>query len=259
MFGMGMTLQFNEIKSVLRKPAWISVTILLQFTIMPFLAFIICSVLKFSEEITLGFIILGACPGGTASNVICYICKANVSLSILCTFVSTLLAVIFTPLIILLFANVDINVDLLSLIKSTFLIILLPVLTGFIIKMLFISKNQKYTKSFPLISELMIALIIGIIFAVNYDNLENISYSLVLGIILHNIIGLCIALLISYLLKYPDDVRKTISIEVAMQNSGLGMTLAFIHFSKIVALPSALFSIWHNISAAGLVYLWKKK
>ncbi len=259
MFGMGMTIKFDEIKTVANKPIWIFVTILLQFSVMPFLAIIICKLFNFSEEITLGFIILGACPGGTASNVICYICRANVSLSILCTFVSTGLAVILTPLLILLYAAVDINIELISLIKSTFFIIFLPVVSGFIIKTFMSSKSEKYTKSFPFLSELMVALIIAIIFAVNYDSLEIISYTLIIGIILHNLIGLILTLLLCNFLKYPGDVKKTIAIEVAMQNSGLGMTLALLHFSKIVALPSAIFSIWHNISAAGLVYLWKKK
>ena len=258
MFGMGMTLRVDEIIKTLEKPSWIIVTILLQFSIMPLLALLICFVFNFSKEISLGFLILGACPGGTASNVIAYICRANVSLSILCTFVSTGLAIFLTPFYIFLMADESITINLISLIQSTFYIIFLPVSAGFLVNMLF-KKKQKILNFFPLFSEVIIALIIGVIFAVNFENLVNISYKMILGVVMHNLIGLILALNICKLLKYPSDVKKTIGIEVAMQNSGLGMTLALLHFSKIVALPSAIFSLWHNISAAGLVYLWKKK
>lgn len=258
MFGMGMTLKLDEIKKVFKKPLHIIVTIFLQFSIMPLLALFISIIFDFSKEITLGFLILGACPGGTASNVIAYICRANVPLSILSTFASTTLAIILTPLYIYLLADQTINIDLSGLMKSTFFIIFLPVSSGFIINT-FLKTNKKILNSLPVFSEITIALIISIIFAVNFDNLINISYKMIFGVVLHNLIGLVLALKITQILNYPEDVRKTVAIEVAMQNSGLGMTLALIHFSKIVALPSAIFSLWHNISAAGLVYLWKKK
>ena len=258
MFGMGMTLKLDEIKKVLNKPSFIIITIFLQFSIMPLLALLICFIFNFSNEITLGFLILGACPGGTASNVIAYICRANVSLSILSTFASTTLAIILTPFYIYLLADQTINIELSSLMKSTFYIIFLPVTSGFIIN-IFFKKNRKILNFFPVFSEITIAFIISIIFAVNFDNLINISYKMIFGVILHNLLGLILALKVTQVLNYPEDVKKTVAIEVAMQNSGLGMTLALMHFSKIVALPSAIFSLWHNISAAGLVYLWKKK
>ena len=257
MFGMGTTLNLKEVNAVLKKPSLIVLTIFLQFTIMPVLAITICKIFDFSKEITLGFLILGACPGGTASNVIAYICRANVSLSILCTFASTALGVFLTPFYIFLMADKNISVDLEALIKSTFLIIFLPVTLGFLTNIFF--KRKEILKFFPFLSEIVIAFIISVIFAVNFENIASISYDIILGVVLHNLIGLALALKISGFLGHPNDVKKTIGIEVAMQNSGLGMTLAILHFSKIVALPSAIFSLWHNISASGLVYLWKKK
>lgn len=259
MFGMGVTLEVNEIKRILKKPWWILVTIILQFSIMPILAILIVNIFKFTPEIALGFIVLGSCPGGTASNVIAYICRANLSLSIFSTFVSTGLAIVFTPMIIYLFADKSINIDIVSLIRSTFFIVFLPVLAGLIMKVIFKKKEPNLLRIFPLFSEISIAFIIAIIFAINFDNYNNVTFLMVLGVISHNLAGLILGLYISSLLKFPEDVKKTVAIEVAMQNSGLGMTLALIHFTKIVALPSALFSIWHNISASGLVYLWKKK
>ena len=102
-------------------------------------------------------------------------------------------------------------------------------------------------------------LIIGIIFSVNIDSFSNLSWNILVAVALHNLIGLFLGFLIASFFKFPMDVKKTVAIEVAMQNSGLGMTLALMHFTKLVALPSALFSLWHNISASGLVYFWKKK
>ncbi|MEE2695436.1 MAG: bile acid:sodium symporter family protein [Pseudomonadota bacterium] len=259
MFGMGMTLKISEIKRISKKPSWLIITILLQYTIMPVLAFLIVKIFNFSNEIAIGFIILGSCPGGTASNVIAYICGANVSLSIFCTFISTGLSVFLTPFLIFFLANESVIINLLDLVRSTFYIILLPVLAGILVKLVMREIKERYLKFFALFSEITIAFIIAIIFSINSDSLNNLSYGIVLAIMLHNIVGLSLAFFITNLLKYPNDVKKTVAIEVAMQNSGLGMTLALLHFSKIVALPSALFSLWHNISAAGLVYLWKKK
>jgi len=259
MFGMGMTLKIDEMKRISKKPSWVMITIFLQYSIMPFLAFLIVKIFNFSEEIALGFIILGSCPGGTASNVIAYICKANVSLSIFCTFISTGLSVILTPFLIFLLANENIVIDILSLVRSTFYIIFLPVLAGLMVKIVMREIEERYLKFFAFFSEIIIAFIIAIIFSINFDSLNSLSNEMILGVILHNLIGLSLAFYIAKLLAYPNDVKRTVAIEVAMQNSGLGMTLALLHYSKIVALPSALFSLWHNISAAGLVYLWKKK
>ena len=259
MFGMGMTLKINELKTILKKPLWIITTIFLQFSVMPLLAFLIVYIFKFPKEIALGFIILGSCPGGTASNVIAYICKANLSLSIFCTFASTGLAVLLTPTIIYFFADESISIDITNLIKSTFYIIFLPVSAGLLIKIIIKEDQVKLLKFFPFFSEIAIAVIIAIIFSLNFDSLDNVTFLIILGVMAHNLLGLFLGLFISSLLKFPEDVRKTVAIEVAMQNSGLGMTLALMHFTKLVALPSALFSLWHNISASGLVYLWKKK
>ena len=259
MFGMGTTLKLDQIKEIFHKPLWIFLTLTLQYSIMPILAFLIVIIFKFPSEIALGFIILGSCPGGTASNVIAYICRANLPLSICCTFVSTGLAVFFTPALIYLFADESINIDIFSLIKSTFFIVFLPVIMGIFFKFFLKEKDSSYLKFFPLFSEISIALIIAIIFSINFNSFNDVSLLIILGVVLHNLLGLVLAMFVSNLLKFPEDVKKTIAIEVAMQNSGLGMTLALMHYTKLVALPSAIFSLWHNISASGLVYLWKKK
>jgi len=257
MFLMGMTLDLIDFKKILKKPSLFFFVTFLQFTIMPVAAFVLVKTFNISSELSLGIIILGCCPGGTASNLITYLCNGNVALSIVCTFFSTIVSVFLTPILIFLLSSKNINIDVIALIKSSFLIVFLPVFLGLFFKILI--PMERVTKFLPKISEFFIAFIIGIIFSLNLNLLSQLSYSLFFCIVLHNLVGLSAGFLISGLLGLSFKEKKTISIEVGMQNSGLGMALSILHFSKIVALPSAIFSLWHNISAVGLVYCWKNK
>ena len=257
MFLMGMTLELTDFKKILKKPSLFFFVTFLQFTIMPVAALVLVKTFNIPPELSLGVIILGCCPGGTASNLITYLCNGNVALSIVCTFFSTIVSVFLTPILIFLLSNKNIDINVISLIKSSFFIVFLPVFFGLIFK-IFVPMH-KFLKLLPKISEFFIAFIIGIIFSLNLNFLNQLSYSLFFCIVLHNLIGLSMGFLIGGILGLSLREKKTISIEVGMQNSGLGMALSVLHFSKIVALPSAIFSLWHNISAVGLVYCWKKK
>ena len=257
MFLMGMTLELIDFKKILKKPSLFVFVTFLQFTIMPVTAFVLVKTFNIPPELALGIIILGCCPGGTASNLITYLCNGNVALSIVCTFFSTIVSVFLTPILIFLLSSKNINIDVIALIKSSFLIVFLPVFLGLFFKILI--PMERVTKFLPKISEFFIAFIIGIIFSLNLNLLSQLSYSLFFCIVLHNFVGLGAGFLMGGLLGLSFKEKKTISIEVGMQNSGLGMALSILHFSKIVALPSAIFSLWHNISAVGLVYCWKKK
>ena len=259
MLAMGMTIDLKDLKKTFKNPKWIIVGIFLQYTLMPFFAFILSIILELSNELLLGMIILGSCPGGTASNVIAYLSRANLPLSISLTLISTLLSFVFTPLLILLYGKQLIDIELKNLITTTFLIIIIPITLGIILKK-FLKKNiDIFTNYAPLLSQFIIAFIIGVILSLNSSDILEINYKLFLAIILHNLLGIMSGYICSKLLKFPKDVRKTIAIEVGMQNSGLGVSLSLIHFTKIVALPSALFSLWHNISAIVLINLWTKK
>ena len=257
MFCMGMTLDLSDFKNTLKKPHWYLTAIILQFTVMPITSLILVKLFEIRPELALGIIILGCCPGGTASNLITYLCKGNLALSIISTFFSTLISVFLTPILIYLISNQSIEIDILSLVKSLFLIVFFPVTFGLVLK-IFIFKNRGH-EILPKVSEIFIAFIIGIIFSLNIENIKNLSILLFLCVFLHNTIGLISGYLVGSFFGFSDREKKTIAIEVGMQNSGLGMALSLIHFSKLVAVPSAIFSLWHNISAVGLVYLWKKK
>ncbi len=258
-FFMGLTVNIDQFKDILKKPQWIFITVLLQYSVMPILAYLIARVLNLSDEISLGFIILGSCPGGTASNVITYLCNGNVPLSLMCTLTSTVLSILITPYLILFLADKSINIDLISLMYSTSKIVLIPLILGLLVRIYFDKLIIKIKFLFPIVSELTIALVIAVIFAINSDSLKVLNTTIFFGVILHNIGGLLIGYFVARFFTLSNASIKTISIEVGMQNSGLAMALAVIHFSKVVALPAAIFSLWHNISASVLVYLSKKK
>ena len=258
-FFMGLTVNIDQFKNVLKKPQWIFITVLLQYSVMPILAYLIARVLNLSNEMSLGFIILGSCPGGTASNVITYLCNGNVPLSLMCTLTSTILSILITPYLILFLADKSINIDLISLVYSTSKIVLIPLVLGLLVRIYFHNLIIKIKFLFPIVSELTIALVIAVIFAINSDGLKVLDTTILVGVILHNIGGLLIGYYAAKFFALSNSSIKTISIEVGMQNSGLAMALAVIHFSKVVALPAAVFSLWHNISASVLVYFSKKK
>ncbi len=258
-FFMGLTVNLDQFKDVLKKPQWIFITVLLQYSVMPILAYLIARVLNLSSEMSLGFIILGSCPGGTASNVITYLCNGNVPLSLMCTLTSTILSILITPYLILFLADKSINIDLISLVYSTSKIILIPLVLGLLVRIYLYKIIIKIKFLFPIVSELTIALVIAVIFAINSDSLKVLNTTILFGVILHNIGGLLIGYFIARSLALSNSSVKTISIEVGMQNSGLAMALAVMHFSKLVAIPAAVFSLWHNISASVLVYFSKKK
>ena len=259
MFGMGCTIETKDLKNVFKNPKWVITGLTLQYTVMPVTAFFLTKIFQLSEEITLGFIILGSCPGGTASNLIAYLSKANISLSVGLTICSTFLAAILTPFWIFFLTKKQIDINFLSLVKTTFWITIFPLIDGLIVRNLFKKKTKKFIKYLPKFSELCIAIIIGIIFSLTQDLISQINIRFLLTIILHNLLGFLVGYQISKFLRFPKNVQKTISIEVGMQNSGLGLGLAMTYFSKLSLLPSAVFSLWHNISGLIMVHIWSKK
>ena len=259
MLGMGMTIQIKDLKRVFSKPKLLMLGIILQYSLMPFLAFFLSNIFNLEDQFILGFIILGSCPGGTASNIIAYLMNADVALSISLTILSTIIACLLTPLMIFLYGKTYVDIDILSLIKSTFWIVIFPVVDGIILRKIFEERIKKFLKILPKLAEIVVAIIIGIIFSLNLENIYLINSSFLTVIILHNLIGFIITLMIVKRLTLGIKQQKSLAIEVAMQNSGLGVTLSIIHFNKLVALPSAIFSLWHNLSAIILINLWRDK
>lgn len=256
MFGMGMTLTWAHFLAVIKRPGIISIAVLTQFLVMPLTAFYISKLLGLSQEITVGMVLVGASAGGTASNVICYLAKGDVALSVLLTTSSTLIAVIATPALTWLYLNESVPVPFAGMLASILKIILIPVLLGTALNSLFARSIERIRPVFPLLSSLSIVLIIAIIVAINHHSLSTAGPMIGLAVILHNLSGLVSGYLIARSFGYNAQVCRTISIEVGMQNSGLSVALAVSFFTPLTALPGAIFSIWHNVSGSLLASYW---
>lgn len=261
MFGMGMTMTVDDFKGVLQSPKAVVIGVIAQFVVMPGLAYLLCQLFQLPPEIAIGVILVGCCPGGTASNVITYMAKGNTALSVACTSVSTLLAPLLTPAIFYLLASQWIEINAMSMLSSILQVVLFPIILGLIVRTVLKQKVDAYIQVMPLISVIaIVAIVAAIIGGSKAQILE--SGLLILGVVaLHNGLGYLLGFWASRLFKLPYADSKAIAIEVGMQNSGLGVALAAVHFaaSPITAVPSAIFSLWHNISGPALATYWASK
>ena len=259
MLGMGVTLSVDSFLAVFKRPGVVFLGTLMQYTIMPLAAWIVCLILKLPADLAAGVILLGCCPGGTASNVITYLAKGDVALSIVLTSVSTLLAFLATPFLTWFFIGQTVEVDVVGMLTSVVNIVVIPVVLGLLISYFFEKQIKSVKEIFPAISAAAIVIIIAIIIGTNSENLVQSGPLVLLAVILHNGFGLAGGYWISKALKLSEIEARTIAIEVGMQNSGLSVALAIKHFTPIAALPGAIFSIWHNLSGAFLAGYWSKK
>lgn len=261
MLGMGMTMTLDDFKGVLQSPKAVFIGVVAQFFVMPGLAFVLCKLMNLPSEIAIGVILVGCCPGGTASNVITYMAKGNTALSVACTSVSTLLAPLLTPAIFYLLASQWIEINAGSMFISILQVVLFPIVLGLIIRTLLKSKAESYIQVMPLVSVVAIVAIVAAIMAGSKIQILE-SGLLILGVVaLHNGLGYLLGFWVSRFFKLPYADAKAVAIEVGMQNSGLGVALAATHFvaSPLTALPSAIFSLWHNISGPALATYWASK
>lgn len=261
MFGMGLTLNLKDFKIVFSRPKDVIIGCLAQFTVMPLLAWLLTRLFSLDEALALGVVLVGCCPGGTASNVITYLAKGDLALSVGMTGVSTLLAPFLTPLLTWALAGKSINVDMVSMFLSILWVVILPIVVGLIVKGMWPQFTDKATDYLPAFSSVAIAFIVAIVISATADRLLAGGLLIVVVVMLHNICGLGIGYLTGRLLGLQEAKKRAISIEVGMQNSGLASSLATIHFAAypLAAIPGAIFSVWHNISGAAIAYLYRKK
>ncbi len=261
MFGMGMALKPDDFRIVLSRPRDVIVGCVAQFTIMPLLAWTLSRVFALDEALTVGVVLVGCCPGGTASNVITYLAKGDLALSVGMTATSTLLAPVMTPLLVWLLADKTVDVDMAGMLLSILWVVILPIITGLIVKWLWPKFTEKATAYLPAVSSLAIAFIVLIVISANAHKLLLGGMVIVAVVVLHNLCGLGLGYLIGRLLCLPTPKRKAISIEVGMQNSGLASSLATLHFAAypMATIPGAIFSVWHNISGALVARLYTRK
>jgi BASS family bile acid:Na+ symporter len=252
MFGMGLTLSPHDFHIVLSRPKDILIGCLAQFTVMPLLAWGLAWVFALPKELALGVMLVGCCPGGTASNVITYLAKGDLALSVGMTAASTLLAPILTPLLVWLLAGTMVDVDTLGMLQSIVYVVIAPIIVGLLCQSFLPKLTKSVVPYLPAFSSIVIALVVGIIVSHSADRLLVGGMVVVLVVMLHNLLGLSVGFLLGRLLRLEKPKCVALSIEVGMQNSGLASSLAVLHFATfpLATIPGAVFSVWHNISGA---------
>ena len=260
MFGMGLTLSPQDFRIVFSRPKDILIGCLAQFTVMPLLALALSWAFALPKELALGVILVGCCPGGTASNVITYLAKGDLALSVGMTATSTLLAPLLTPLLVWLLAGTMVQVDTIGMLLSIVYVVIAPIAVGLVFQRYLPKFTRSVVPYLPAFSSIVIALVVGIIVAHNADRLLVGGLIVVLVVMLHNLCGLSLGYIIGRLLNLEATKKRAISIEVGMQNSGLASSLATLHFAAypLATIPGAIFSVWHNISGALVAAVFKR-
>lgn len=257
MFLMGLTLRLEDFQRVVLRPQLILLGVVLQFGLMPLLAWLIAQGLALETMLATGLILVGACSGGTASNVITYLAGGDVALSISLTAISTLLGVVLTPWLSWLYTDAQIMVPVWAMLKMILLLVIVPVAAGIAVNQLLPRVVKPLQPLCPTLAVVAIVMIIAIVVALNAERMASVSLALLLAVMAHNLTGLSLAYLISRFLGHSTVTARTLAIEVGMQNSGLAVALALKNFAAMAALPGALFSIWHNISGSLFAAFWQ--
>lgn len=258
MLGMGLSLTFQDFKRVLTLPGPILLGTILQFTIMPMLGYSLSQILSLPEPFAIGLILVSVCPGGTASNVITFLAKGNLPLSVTLTSISTFLAIVITPTLATLLIGSRLDVDPYPLFLTTLQVILVPVLLGILLRRYFPLFSQSLSKGSALVSVLLVSLIVSSIISQGKNHILNADMSIFLAVFILHAGGFLLGYLVSLLFYRDASILRTVSIEVGMQNSGLGAVLAKAHFlDPQTAIPSALSSLTHSLLGSFLAAIWR--
>ena len=260
MFGMGLTLKLEDFKLVFIRPKDVIIGCVAQFTIMPLLAFILCKLFNLDVALMTGVVLVGACPGGTSSNVITYLSKGDVALSVSMTSINTFLAPVLTPLITNLLLSATVTVDTVAMFISIINIVIIPILLGFVINKFFGTFTQKAIKILPIVSVIGICMAVASVVSHNAEKILSTGLIIFTIVILHNVLGFACGFGLGKILKFNVTKTKAISLEIGMQNSGLATSLANSSFSSLAmaTVPGAIFSVWHNISGSILASIFNR-
>lgn len=261
MFGMGLTLKPGDFRIVFARPKDVVIGFVAQFTIMPLLAFVLAHCFCLSPELTVGVILVGTCPGGTSSNVMTYLAKGDVPLSVAMTATSTIMAPVATPLLTWLYAGQTVDVDVMSMFLSIVQVVLLPIGLGFVINRFFSGFAGRAVSVLPLVSTLAIVAIVGAVVSANSAKLMTCGLTVLCVVMLHNVLGYALGYGAGKLMGMSTVKCRTVAIEVGMQNSGLATSLATVHFAQypLATIPGAVFSVWHNVSGAMLANIFLRR
>lgn len=258
MFGMGLTLTIPDFALVARRPLPVLIGVVAQFVIMPLVGLGIAVALQLPAELAAGVILVGCAPGGTSSNVISYLSRADTALSVTMTSISTLLAPLLTPLLTLLLAGQYMAVSASDMALTIVKIVLLPVLGGLVVRLLLSRLVDRVLPVLPWVSVLAISMVVAAVVANSAEQILSAGLLVLLAVVVHNGLGYLLGYGAGRVLRQRARSSRTISIEVGMQNSGLAAGLAAQYFSPAAALPGAVFSIWHNLSGAMLAAWYRR-
>ena len=260
MFGMGLTMRLSDFAVVFSRPRDVLIGCTAQFILMPLLAFALGKLFGLGDELLVGVVLVGTCPGGTSSNVITYLSKGDTALSVGMTSINTLLAPFLTPALTYLFLRTSVSVDVKAMFLSIIQVVVVPIGLGLLINRLFGKYTQKITDVLPAVSVTAICLIVAAVVSHNSEKILSTGLVIFAVVILHNLLGYVCGYLTGILFKMDLPRKKAVAIEIGMQNSGLATTLAGSAFPNLAmaTVPGAIFSVWHNISGAILAGIFRK-
>lgn len=250
MFTMGLTLRPADFALVVRRPLPVMLGIIAQYVIMPLTALLVVTVLGLPSELAAGVILVGCAPGGTASNVVSYLARGDVALSVTMTSISTLLAPLLTPLLTLWLAGRYMPLDGAGMAQTIATIVLLPVVAGVVFRLLLRRLTEALLPVLPWLSVLAISVIVAIVVSGSADAMLSAGLLVLVAVIAHNVLGMAVGYGAAAAFGLPVPARRTTGVEVGMQNSGLAAGLAAQYMDPLSALPGAVFSVWHNVSGA---------
>jgi BASS family bile acid:Na+ symporter len=255
MFCMGVTMTPQDFKGVAKRPWAVALGLLAHYVIMPGLGFAIAHLLQLPPQLAAGVILVGCAPSGTASNVVAFLARGDVALSVSIATVSTVLAPLITPPLTLLLAGAYLPVDAGSMVGDILKTVLLPVIAGLAVRLLAGRYVTRLLGVLPWLSVVAIGVIVSVVIAGSAEAIKSAALLVLLAVVLHNGLGLALGYAAGRLGRLGEAGSRALTFEVGMQNSGLAASLATAHFSPLAALPAAVFSVWHNVSGA-LVAAW---
>jgi len=259
MFGMGVTLNIDDFKRVLVRPAPVIAGTFLHYLVMPLAAWALAKLFQMPPDLAAGMILVGSVASGTASNVMIYLAKGDVALSVTISSVSALVGVFATPLLTRFYVDTHIQVDVVGMLLSIVKIVAIPISLGLIVHHSFNGVVRRVEPYLPAFSMVCILLIISAVVAGSQGFIGSVGLMVIAAVVLHNAIGLLGGYWGGKLFGFDESTCRTLALEVGMQNSGLAATLGKLYFSPLAALPGALFSVWHNLSGSLLAGYWSGK
>lgn len=260
MFGMGLTLTTADFREIFRRPKDVAVGILAQFLIMPLAAFVLCKAFDLPPDLAVGLMLLGCVPGGTASNVVTFLARGDVALSVTVTSCTTLLAPVVTPALMYAFASQWLSIDPTAMFMSIVQVILVPIAAGVIVHKIFGAKVERVAAVLPIVSVGAVVVIVAAVVAATRSQILSAGMTAFIVVALQNAFGMALGFAAGKVFGMDLSKCKCLCFEVGMQNSALGVALASVHFaaSPMTALPSAVGALWHNITGPVVATFFQK-